>query len=85
MGLLGIHVSVHLPLHTLEQSEDLQIGITGIFGMSQTYTAVHEAQKHCEFVWSSMKQTQQEQQHLPIQIRDGCKSAADDDDGSLVW
>ncbi len=101
MGLLGIHVSVHLPLHTLEQSEDLQIGITGIFGMSQTYTAVHfckfssgkpsfslgqvRAQKHCEFVWSSMKQTQQEQQHLPIQIRDGCKSAADDDDGSLVW
>ena len=29
MGLMGIHVSAHLPLHTLEQSEDLQVGITG--------------------------------------------------------
>lgn len=29
MGLLSIHGSVHLPLHTLKQSEDLQIGITG--------------------------------------------------------
>ncbi len=29
MGLMDIHVSAHLPLHTLEQSEDLQIGIAG--------------------------------------------------------
>ncbi len=85
MGLMGIHVSAHLPLHTLEQSEDLQIGIQAQFGMSQTCMAVHEAQKHEDFVCSSLKQTQREQQHLPIQVRDGCKSAADDNDGSLVW
>lgn len=46
---------------------------------------MHEAQKRREFVRSSLEQTQWEQQHLPIQVRDGCKSAADDKDGSLVW